>query len=323
MSARGRVFAIVGAVALVGVAGIVGITLLQGHGQSTAAPGAVTKPHSGHPLLFLDFGVRGDREARDLTRAATLLNGGNVRQAGAIFARYHSLQARIGLAFAQWPRDGLDELKRLVSANPESPTAQFHLGMAYFWSGRVADAARTWQRVASRYPDSPESVEAENVLYPKLKSGLPLILTAVAEPSAPSLALQLRLVERAARRADATAKLRYGLVLWQLWRRVSAERQFEAAAKLAPNDPVVQVAAAVGAFTKRTPVRAFGRLGPLTAAFPHAAVVPFHLALLLLWTAQPAKALDQFKRAIAEEPRSIYAKEARKVLAALRQHGTK
>jgi tetratricopeptide (TPR) repeat protein len=325
MSARARVLTIVAVAAGLAVAGTVGVTLLQTRGESTTAPGAVTKPRKGHPPLFLDFGVRGDPEAAALSHAATLSNGGHARQAAAIFARYHSLPAEIGLAFARWPGGGLDELKRLVATHPESPAAQFHLGMAYFWSGRTADAARTWQRVVSRYPDSPESVEAENVLYPepKFKSGLPLILTTVGEPSAPTLGAQLRLVERAARRPDATAKLRYGLVLWQLWRRVSAERQFEAAARLAPNDPVMSTAAAVGAFTKRAPARAFGRLGPLTARFPRAAVVRFHLAILLVWSAEPAKALKQFRIAIADEPQSLYAKEARRIVAALPRHGTK
>jgi len=56
------------------------------------------------------------------------------------------------------------------------------------------------------------------------------------------------------------AKLRYGLALWQL-SAVSAERQFDAAARLAPHDPVVQTAAAVGAFTKRSPVHAFDGSG--------------------------------------------------------------
>jgi tetratricopeptide (TPR) repeat protein len=325
MSVRARVFGIVAVAAGLAVAGTVGVTWLQTRGERTTTPGAVTKPHKGRPPLFLDFGVRGDREAVALSHAATLANSGKAPQAAAIFARYHSLQAEIGLAFARWPDGGLDELKHLVATNPESPSAQFHLGMAYYWSGRTADAARTWQRVEARYPDSPESVEAENVLYPepKFKSGLPLILTPVGEPSAPTLADQLRIVERDARRPDATAKLRYGLALWQLWRRVSAERQFEAAAKLAPHDPVMQTAAAVGAFTKKAPARAFGRLGPLTAEFPRAAVVRFHLGLLLVWTAQPRKALKQFEIAIADEPRSLYAKEARQVVAALRHHGTK
>ncbi len=323
VSPRTRVLTIVAVAACAAVAATVGSTLLQSRGQGTTAPGEVTKPQPGHPLVFLDFGVRGDPEAKQLTRAANLLNDGKVADAAAIFGRYHSVQAQIGLAFARWPAGGLDDLKRLVNLHPASPTVQFHLGMAYYWSGRVADAARTWEGVAARYPDSPESVEAQNFLYPKFKSGLPLILTTVGEPSAPSLAEQLRIVAHAARRPDASAKLRYGLALWQLWRPVSAERQFAAAARLAPNDPVIRTAAAVATFTKRAPVRAFGRLGPLTAAFPHAAVVRFHLGLLLSWTAQPAKALKEFRIAIADEPKSVYAKEARAIVAALGHHGTK
>jgi predicted Zn-dependent protease len=323
MSARARVFTIVAVAACLAVGGTVGITLLQTRGESTTAPGSVTKPRQGRPPLFLEFGVRGDRQAQDLSQAATLLSGGKVRQAGAIFARYHSLQAEIGAAFAGWPDGGLDTLKRLVAEHPESPAAQFNLGMAYLWSGRIADAQSAWQRVATRYPDSPESVEVENVLYPKLVLGPPPIVTTVALPSAPSRAAQLQLLARAAKQDDPTAKLRYGLALWQLWRRVSAERQFNAAAKLAPNNPVARTAAAVGAFRKAAPVRAFGRLGPLTAEFPHAAVVRFHLAILLAWTRQPAKALKEFEIAIADEPRSVYGKEGKQFVAALRQHGTK
>jgi tetratricopeptide (TPR) repeat protein len=323
MTARARVFTIVAVAACLAVGGTVGITLLQTRGESTTAPGSVTKPRKGRPPLFLEFGVRGDRQAQNLSRATALLNSGKAQQAGAIFARYHSLQAEIGAAFARWPDGGLDELKRLVATHPASAAAQFNLGMAYLWSGRIADAQSTWQLVASRYPDSPESVEVENVLYPKLVPGPPPIVTTLALPSAPSRAAQLRVLSRAAQQPDATAKLRYGLALWQLWRRVSAERQFSAAAKLAPNNPVARTAAAVGAFRKAAPVRAFGRLGPLTGEFPHAAVVRFHLAILLAWTRQPAKALKEFQIAIADEPGSIYGKEGKQFVAALRQHGTK
>jgi hypothetical protein len=323
MAPRTRVGTIVAAAACAVVAATVGVTLLQSRGQGTTAPGSVTKPRTGRPPLFLDFGIRDDPEATALAHAAALANGGKPRQAAAIFARYRSLPAEIGLAFSRWPDGGLDELKHLVATHPSSPQAQFHLGMAYYWSGRVADAARTWQQVAVHYPDSPESVEAENVLYPGMKSGLPLIVTPVGEPDAPTLAAQVAIVERAARKPDPTAKLRYGLALWQLWRRVAAERQFDAAARLAPADPVVQTAAAVGAFTKRAPARAFARLGPLTGRFPRAAVVRFHLGLLLLWTAQPKKGLAQLRLAIADEPRSVYAKDARVLLSALGKHGTK
>jgi hypothetical protein len=317
------VLTIVGVAAGIAVAGTIGITLLEGRGQGTTAPGTVTKPHKGRPPVFLDFGARGDREAADLANAAQLLNDGKAQQASAIFARYHSLEAEIGTAFARWPNGSLDAMKHLVATNAASPAAQFNLGMAFYWSGRVGDAARTWRAVDSRFPDAPESVEAENLLYGNDAKGLPFIVTPIAVPSAPSIAAQLSRAARAAQHGDAAAKLRYGLVLWQLWHRVSAEKQFAAAAKLAPSDPVMQTVAAVGLFTKRAPARAFGRLGPLTATFPHAAVVRFHLALLLVWTKQPAKALSQLRLVIAEEPRSLYAKEARKLLAALGHHGTK
>lgn len=323
MASRARVLTIVAGAAVLAVAGTVGITLLQTRGETTERPGAVTKPLAGVPTLWFEFGTRGDREARDLSRAASLLNKGKRKPAAAIFARYHSLQAQIGSAFAAWPDHGLDKLKRLAATHPGSPVALLHLGYAYAWSGRVADAVSAEERVAADFPDAPESVQAENILYPRMVPDLPPIVATVALPSAPSRSAQLRILARAAERPDAQAKLRYGLALWRLWRRRSAERQFEAAAKLAPRDPTVRTAAAVAAFTKGNPVRAFGRLGPLTGEFPKAAVVRFHLALLLFWTRQLAKGVDQFRLAIADEPRSVYATEARQFLSALQKTGTK
>jgi tetratricopeptide (TPR) repeat protein len=323
MSPRARVFTAVAAAAVLAVGATVGITVLQTHGERTTAPGAVVKPRSGTPPVFFQFGVRGDGEAQALTRAAGLLNQGKRSQALAIFERYHSLQAEIGTAFAKWPAGGLDTLKALVSSHPASPVAQLHLGFAYDWSGRVADAVTALESVLTRWPDSPEAVQAEGALYPKFAPGLPPIVTTLSLPSAPSRAEQLALLERQARTGGADAKLRYGLVLWQLWHRVSAEREFTAAARLAPNDPVARTAAAVGAFTKRAPVRAFGRLGPLTGTFPHAAVVRFHLGLLLVWSRQPAKGVKQLKLAVADGPKSVYGIEGRRFLAALGQHGTK
>ena len=323
MASRARVLTIVAGAAVVAAAGTVGVTLLQTRGETTERPGAVTKPRPGAPPLWFEFGVRGDREAVDLSRAAVLLKKGERKPAAAIFARYHSLQAQIGSAFAAWPGHGLDELKRLVASHPGSPVALLHLGYAYYWSGRVADAVSTEERVAADFPDAPESVQAENILYPRMVPDLPPIVVMAALPSAPSRAAQLRILARAAARPDAQAKLRYGLALWRLWRRVSAEHQLAAAAKLAPDDPTIRTAAAVAAFTKGNPVRAFGRLGPLTGEFPKAAVVRFQLGLLLLWTRQLAKGADQFRLAIADEPHSIYATEARQFLAALAKTGTK
>lgn len=323
MSPRARVLAIVAVAAAAAVAGTVGITLLQTRGESTTAPGAVGKPRPGIPPLWFSFGVRQDREARDLAHAAELLNKGKRQPAEAIFVRYRSLQAAIGAAFAHWPAGGLDELKRLVASHPQSPVAQLHLGYAYLWSGRNADAVASWQDVATQHPDSPEAVQAENILYAgKLAPGLPFIVTPLALPATVT-ASTLQLLARDAERGNAQAKLRYGIVLWRLWRRVSAERQFEAAARLAPHDPTARTLAAVGAFTKRAPVRAFGRLGPLTGEFPKAAVVRFHLGVLLIWTKQLQKALAQLRLAVADAPGSVYARNAKILITALPSHGTK
>lgn len=323
MTARVRVMTTVAVAACLAAGGVVGVTLLQTHGQSTTEPGAVAKPRAGIPPLFLDFGVRDDREARDLTTAATLLNTKHVAAARAIFSRYHTVPAQIGLAFANWPGNGLETLKSLVAHYPQSPSAGYHLGWAFLWSGRVADAASEWQRVAKAFPDAPEAVEAENALYPNDTQGLPYLVLPVSLPSAPSRGAQERILAAAARRPDAAAKLRYGFFLWQLMRPVSAERQFAAAAKLAPEDPAARTAAAVGLFTKRNPSGAFAALGPLTGVFPRAPVVRFELGLLLIWTEQPKKGLAQLRLVAAADPHSEYAREVRTLLSRLVNHGTK
>jgi hypothetical protein len=212
-------------------------------------------------------------------------------------------------------------VKRIVASHP-GPVAQLHLGYAYAWAGRTADAVSTWQRVAAQYPDAPEAVMAENILYEgSAAPGLPFIVTPLTLPTLSASGLET--LAREARGADAEAKLRYGIALWHLWRRVSAERQFAAAAKLAPLDPVARTLAAVGAFTKRDPVRAFGLLGPLTGRFPRAAVVRFHLGVLLVWTKKVEKGVAQLRLAVADDPGSVYARSAKTLISALPNHGTK
>jgi tetratricopeptide (TPR) repeat protein len=323
---RGRVAAAVALVAAAAAAAVVGVTLLQTRGEHTTAPGAVTKPRAGAPLLWLDFGVRSDSQARALAAAQTLYNGGRRAAAGAVFDRYHSLDAQIGSAFSRWPDGTLDTMKRLVAANPRSSLALLHLGWALYWTGRNADAVAAWQRAAAAQPDSPAAVDAQTALHPGMAPGLPYILAGVAPPPAVAklpAAAELRALALAAARPDADAKLLYGVALWNLRRPVSAERELLAAAALAPNDPAIRTAAAVGAFTKGNPVLAFSKLGPLTAVFPHAAVVRLHLGLLLIWTGQIEKGERQLRLAIAEGPQTVYGKQARSLLATLAKNGTK
>jgi tetratricopeptide (TPR) repeat protein len=322
MAPRTRVLAIVGAAAALVVAGTVTVTWLQTRGETTHAAGVVSRARAGRPPLSFDFGVRDDAEVRAIAHAATLYRAGKVRAARAIFDRYHSVDAQIGSAFARWP-GSLDAVERIVASHRRSAAARLHLAWALLWAGRNADAAKQFRIVETQFPDAPESVSAENVLYPGMAADLPPLVLGLGLPSAPTAADQLRELTAAAKRPDVDAKLRYGLALWTLDRRVSAERAFAEAARLAPQNAVAQTAAAVGLFTKRDPVRAFARLGPLSGRFPGAAVVHLHLGTLLIWTGSVRKAPAELRLAARAAPGSAFATAARQLLAVLEKDGTK
>jgi hypothetical protein len=99
-------------------------------------------------------------------------------------------------------------------------------------------------------------------------------------------------------------------------RPVSAEREFAAAARLAPNDPEARVAAAVGRYDKDAPARAFARLGPLVRTFRHAQTVRFHLGLLLIYVNDIPRARRELRLARAEGPATRLGKRAQLLLRA-------
>lgn len=316
MSARTRVFTVAGLAAAVVIAAVVGVTLLQTRGETTAAAGSVSKPRAGTPPLLFDFGVRADAESQSLARGAELLKQGNRAAAQAIFARDRSLQGQIGAAFARWPDGSLDAVKHLVATHPHSPVAQLHLALALYWSGRNADAVKAFQQVDGRFPDSPSAVDAEDILYAnRYVPGLPYMIGPVELPQAPDLAAQLA--------AAKNSPLASGVMLWRLDRRISARRALDRAAAAAPDDPLVLAFDAVSHFTKKDPTPAFARLGPLTSRFPRAAVVRLELGLLLLWRKEVQKGTHQLQLAAAAQPGSVYAVEAKKLLSALVPNGTK
>src|SRR5439155_425474 len=79
-------------------------------------------------------------EVKALRRAATLYRRGRQSDARAIFARYDSLQAQVGAAFAQWPDGTLAELAGLEQEHPRSGFVRLHLGLALLWSRQDAQA---------------------------------------------------------------------------------------------------------------------------------------------------------------------------------------
>jgi tetratricopeptide (TPR) repeat protein len=318
VSPRLRIRLLVAGLAVVAAGLTVGITALtSGH----EGGGAAVKPRPGAPPLLLDLGVRVDPQARALRNAATLYNQGKRAAAEKIFARYPTLDARVGLAFSRWPNGSLSTVEGLVTANPRSAFVRLHLGLAYYWAGRGPDALAAWRAAVRVQPDTASAVHADDLLHPNFAQGLPVFVPTFAVP--PAIARlspprQLAALAAAARRPDAHAKILYGIALQRLGKPLSAERWYAAAARVAPRDAEAQVAAAVGLFSKEKPARAFSRLGPLTQRFPKAATVRFHLGLLLLWSGSLDPARRQLELAVRDDPRGPLGREARMLLERLK-----
>ncbi len=295
----GRVVGIVAICAAAAVAAVVGGTLLLSRHETTSGPA-----QNGRPPLQLELGLRRDPEAVALTRAEQLLDAqGNATQAAAIFARYSSPEAQLGLAFARWTGPGsLAAVESVAAKYPHLPGVMLNLGFAQFWAGAQSQAAASWQQTARSFPDSPYAVDALDALNSGVVPGLPYI---VVDPTA---------VPAKARRL-----LEAGVRAWNLKHVVTARSLLDAAARLAPDTPETLVAAAVARYSPSDPKAPFPLLGPLSGRFPHASIVRLHLGLLLVWIRQVGKAKQQFRLAAAEQPGSIYAKQARKLLSALGQ----
>lgn len=284
--------------------------------------GSVAAPRTGRPPLVLDLGVRVDREARALRQAAALYAKGDAAAARTAFATHGSLEAKVGAALATWPDGSLDRLTRLAGLYPRSGAVQLHLALARIWAA-VPGERDALEAALAADPDSLYAVTAGDLLYPRFAPGLPQFVPPTEPPAALSgrtpprqLALLRVLAEE-----SVSGKLHYGVALQRLGRPRSAERVFAAAARAAPDDPDAQVAAAVGRFDKARPAAAFSKLGPLTPRFPERATVRFHLGLLLLWSGEVVAARNQLEQAVAVEPGSLYAAEARRYLATLDEVG--
>jgi tetratricopeptide (TPR) repeat protein len=323
MSPRTRILVIAGAAAAVAAGGTVALAVITSSDEGGKPK--TEMPLAGAPPLVLDLGVRVDPEAKALRRAEGMYSRKRRAAAGRIFERYDSPEAQVGAALSAWPGSSLATLDRLAMERPRDSLVLLHLGYANLWAGKGDEAAAAWRRAARAQPDSASAQRADDALHPDFPTGQPFFVPSFRPP--PGLdrlapPAQLAVLERNARPPDPHAKLLYGLAFQRLGRRISARRQYDAAARLAPRDADAQVAAAVGRFDKSRPSEAFSRLGPLTRRFPHAATVRFHLGLLLLWLAkkQPGSVEEgkrQLRLAQAEEPGSPLAREAKRLLAGL------
>jgi tetratricopeptide (TPR) repeat protein len=314
-----RRYLITAAAALTAAGLTVGLTLAT----RTNPPHPHKQP--GSPPLVLDLGVRTDPEAVALRRAADLYDGGKAELAAPIFRRYNSLEAEVGSALTDWPH-GFGDLAALARANPRSSLVQLAYGLALYWRGDQPGAETAWGTARNAQPDTPYALRAEDLLHPNFPRGLPSFVPSF--PAPPGLGRlspprQLAFLERRARTGGVREKLLYGVALQRLGRQLSALREFEAAAALAPRDPEPQVAVAVGRFDKANPSRTFSRLGPLAQRYPRNQSVRFHLGLSLLWLGSVKKAKEELGLARTAGPRTTLGVEASRFLERLKGVGTR
>jgi tetratricopeptide (TPR) repeat protein len=322
VSPRARVALVVALVAAVAAAAVVGATVLIWGGDSHAARQPVGLRAGAPPFDVGELGLRNDAEARRVRRAAGLYNRGRRAAAARLLAGDENLVARVGAALARWPTGTITDLDTLARSHPRSAFVRLHLGLALAWARRNDEARRAWQDAQRVDPDSPSALRAEDLRHPEFAPGRPTFVPAFDPPA--SLARlpfprQIAALARSARRPDVRAKLLYGVALQRLERPLSAERQYAAAAALAPRNPEARVAAAVGLFDKDRPALAFSRLGPLVRTFPRAPTVRFHLGLLLLWSGRVDAATVELRRARAEGPQTRLGRAAAAILTRIRR----
>lgn len=326
MSPRTRIRAVV-AFAALAAAGIAVGAALHGGGQKGDSSTTVKR---GPPPLELSIVVRNDSEGWALRSAETAYDGGRREDARRMFDRLvrrdpASVEAKVGAAIARWPNGTVDRLRALTASHPDSALVRLHLGLSLYASGDDASASAQWREAEQRDPDSPSALRAEDLLHPDMAPGRPFFYPASAAPPAivklPP-AEQLQELRRAAVRGGAEENLLYGVALQRIGRPVSALAAFDHALAVEPQSVAAQVAAAVGRFDKDDPAAAFSRLGPLARAHPRAAVVRFHLGLLLLWIRDVKDARTQLQRAADVDRRGIYGREARGLLSRLELIGT-
>jgi tetratricopeptide (TPR) repeat protein len=315
---RLRLYAIIAACSVAAAGLTVGITL-----ETRTTP---PKPErqTGRPPLALDLGVRTDAEAVELRRATDLYDRGQMHAAGLVFDRHHSLEAEIGAAFAVWP-DGFGELSTLARTFPRNSLVQLHYGLALFWRGDRNAAASAWRTARAAQPDTPYAIRAEDLLHPNFPRGLPEFVPSFPSPGALgrlSPPMQLAFLQGQAKVGGVHEKLLYGVALQRLGRQLSALRQFETAAALAPSDPEPKVAVAVARFDKANPSRTFSQLGPLAGRYPRSQSVRFHLGLCLLWLGSVKDAKRQLGLARTLGDRTPLGQEAQQFLERLPGMGT-
>jgi tetratricopeptide (TPR) repeat protein len=141
VSARTRVYLVVGACAATAAAAVVGITAATHHN-----PPQPLGPRNGKPPF-----------AADVTAP-------------------RPLSADVRAALRGWPKGTIPRLQGLAAANPRSGFVRVNLGVALFWARRNAAAVASWRDAARVDPDSPSAIRAGDLLHPGSPPGLPFFV---------------------------------------------------------------------------------------------------------------------------------------------------
>jgi tetratricopeptide (TPR) repeat protein len=322
MSPRVRARVLVGAVAALAAAVVVGVTVLQTEDGAAGEPEAEREA----PPLELGLGIRDDEVAEQLRDAEQVYDRGERagarRRFEAILAESpDSIEAAVGVAIASWPSGTLARLEQLSREQPSSGVVLLHLGLVHLAEGRTAAAERVWQEAEARDANSPSALRAEDLLHPEMAPGRPPFVARfepVPELEGLPPARQLAGLHRRARLGEARDWLLLGTAYQRAGRPVSAREAFLRALELEPDSLPTQVAAAVGRFDKDDPSQTFSRLGPLARDNPRSGVVRYHLGLCLSWLG----AVEDARRQLTLAGGGFYGREAERLLTRLETVGT-
>jgi tetratricopeptide (TPR) repeat protein len=331
MSPRARIALVVGVVALLAVGGVVAGAVFLGDDTPDAAetsagtsPAPTGEAEPEAPALELAVTDRDDEDATALRRGEFLYEEGDQDGARERFdtvlaADPDSLEAAVGVAYADWPDGTLEELEALVLRFPGSAVVRLNLGLVRLALGDLDAAREEWREAEKGEPDAPAALKAEDLLNPQSPPGRPQFFLTGFPDEAASLTIGRRIeaLRRRAENGSARDWLFLGSTLEQAGRRVSAQRAYDRALELDPGSLDAQVARHVARFDKDDPSAAFSRLGPLASRHPDAAVVRFHLGLMLLWLPDLERAREQLAAARTAAPRSFYGRQADRILTEL------
>jgi tetratricopeptide (TPR) repeat protein len=330
VSPRARVAIVTAGLAALAAVGVVGAALLQDTSpKATSSTSASTSvPAKERPALELAVIDRDGPLARGLRTAERQLERGRRGDAQKRFAelaaRYpDSVEAAIGAAVVAWPDGTTEKLEEIADAHPESAVAHLNLGLARFADGDSDAAQAEWREAERREPDTPAALRAEDLLNPRSPPGRPRFLAPGFPEDLTDVPVDVRLAELRERAEVGGVDdwLHLGEALEQVGHRVSAQIAYDKAVDIDPRDLDARVASAVSRFDKDDPSKSFARLGPLAAEQPDAAVVRFHLGLMLLWLPDLPEARDQLEAAQAADPDGFYGTQAARILEQLDKAG--